>query len=94
MDEIELLFKKQNIINNNQISILKEYKIGKRLIKKFLDKINIKLTFFVFYIDIERFYKEYQKMSDFNSTEDQFVYKQTTHISNNNYYCKDKVFYE
>ena len=103
MDEIELLFNKKNITNNNETKILRECKISKRLIKTLLDKINFKLPIFIFYVDIEKIYKEYQKMSDFNTTEDQFVYKQLSHsikniindlkeiVKFNNFYCKDSI---
>ena len=57
LDEIEILFNKQNNINNNKINILKDFKICKRIIKKFLDKINFKLPFFIFILILKAFIK-------------------------------------
>jgi len=88
-------------VNSNEVDNLNETKICKRLIKKFLDKINFKLPILVYFVDIENIYNEYMKDSSFNSIEDRFEFNEKTKIPNNvkndiretenlyNYYCKD-----
>ena len=52
LDKIEQFYNELKI-NNNDSYNLKEPKICKRLIKKFLDKINFKLPVLIYFVDIE-----------------------------------------
>lgn len=52
LDKIEQFYNELKI-NNNGSCNLKEPKICKRLIKKFLDKINFKLPVLIYFVDIE-----------------------------------------
>ena len=100
LDKIEQFYNMLKI-NNNDSCNLKEPKISKRIIKKFLDKVNFKLPILIYFVDVELIYNEYKRNSDFISTEDEFVYNQknqTPHIEINdiretenlyNYYCKN-----
>ena len=72
LDEIEQFYNNLNI-NNNDSCNLKEPKICKRLIKKYLDKINFKLPIFIYFMDIEKINYEYMIISDFINIDDKFV---------------------
>ena len=97
LDKIEQFY------NNNDSCNLKEPKISKRIIKKFLDKINFKLPILIYFVDVELIYNEYKRNSDFISTEEEFAFNQknqTPHIEINdiretenldNYYCKNNL---
>lgn len=90
-------------LNNNDSCNLKEPKICKRIIKKFLDKINFKLPILIYFVDVEQIYNEYMRNSDFIRTEDEFVYNQKNQTPNKeksdigetenlyNNYCKDDL---
>ena len=102
LDKIEQSYNKLKI-NNNDSCNLKEPKISKRIIKKFLDKVNFKLPILIYFVDVELIYNEYKRNSDFISTEEEFAFNQknqTPHIEINdiretenldNYYCKNNL---
>jgi len=101
-DNIEQFYTPLNE-NNKESSNLKETKICKRLIKKFLDKINFKLDICFYFVDFENIYNEYKRNSNFNCIDDQFVFNQKSQIPNYekrdireidnsyNYYCRDNI---
>ena len=102
LDKIEQSYNKLKI-NNNDSCNLKEPKISKRIIQKFLDKVNFKLPILIYFVDVELIYNEYKRNSDFISTEEEFAFNQknqTPHIEINdiretenldNYYCKNNL---
>ena len=103
LDEIGQFYINLNI-NNNESCNLKDPKICKRLIKKFLDKINFKLPIEIFFVDIENIYNEYMRNYEFiHNEDDQFVFCVKSQIPSNassyireinnlnDNYCKDNV---
>ena len=102
LDKIEQFYNELKI-NNNDSYNLKEPKICKRIIKKFLDKINFKLPILIYFVDVELIYNEYMRNSDFIRTEDEFAFNQKNQTPNKEksdiretenlykYYCKDNL---
>jgi hypothetical protein len=102
LDNIEQLYNKLKTNNNDSFN-LKEPKICKRCVKKFLDKINFKLPIPIYFVDVEKIYNEYLRNTDFIRTEDEFAFNEKNQTPNEeknytretenfyNYYCKDNT---